>query len=78
MSTLANLGQLSILNENGWRWSQQLQLFLGLHNQQLRFFTPNKTLVPSLEELAAQTDQERQKATRLAEKLRELGIDPEV
>lgn len=65
-------------NENGWRWSQQLQLFLGLHNQQLRFFTPDKTLVPSLEELAAQTDQERQKAARLAEKLRELGIDPEV
>ena len=64
--------------ENGWRWSQQLQLFLGLHNQQLRFFTPDKTLVPSLEELAAQTDQERQKAARLAEKLRELGIDPEV
>jgi Uma2 family endonuclease len=65
-------------NENGWRWSQQLQLFLGLHNQQLRFFTPDKTLVPSLEELAAQTDHERQKAARLAEKLRELGIDPEV
>jgi len=64
-------------DENGWRWSQQLQLFLGLHNQQLRFFTPNKALVPSLEELAAQTDQERQKVARLAGKLRELGIDPE-
>ena len=27
-------------NEIGHLWSQQLQLFLGIHNSQLRYFTP--------------------------------------
>ncbi len=27
-------------NEQGWLWSQQLELFLGVHDSQLRFFTP--------------------------------------
>lgn len=25
-------------NDQGWRWSDQLQLFLGIHDEQLRFF----------------------------------------
>jgi hypothetical protein len=37
-------------NPHGWLWSEQLQLFLGVHNQQLRFFTPEGQLVASPEE----------------------------
>lgn len=41
-------------NSQGWLWSQQLQLFLGVHQQQLRFFTPEGQLVQTPEEAAAQ------------------------
>lgn len=60
-------------NEQGWLWSEQLQLFLGIHNNKLRYFTPESQLVPSPAE-AAQTAEKR--ADRLAAKLRELNIDP--
>ena len=53
--------------EQGWRWSQQLGLYLGVHDGQLRFFTPEGQLVPTPEERNQQ----------LAAKLRELGIDPD-
>ena len=55
-------------------WSQQLQLYLGIYQQQLRFFTPEGQLVPTPEEVA---QQQAQRADRLAEKLRELNIDPD-
>ncbi|MEB3192370.1 MAG: Uma2 family endonuclease [Snowella sp.] len=54
-------------NEQGYLWSQQLQLFLGIKNGQLRFFTPRGKLVPTAEE----------SALRLAQKLQEMGIDPQ-
>ncbi|CAN5683281.1 Uma2 family endonuclease [soil metagenome] len=74
-------------NEAGHLWSQQLQLFLGIYNSQLRYFTPEGQLVPTPLEAAqaAQRDiQEAQQAAqetqqqndRLAAKLRELGVDP--
>jgi Uma2 family endonuclease len=40
-------------NEQSWYWSQQLQLFLGIQDGQLRFFTPEGKLVPTPEEAAA-------------------------
>jgi len=40
-----------------WLWSQQLQLFLGIHQQQLRFFTPDGRLVPTPEEAATQAEE---------------------
>ncbi len=62
-------------------WSQQLGLYLGIHQQKLRFFTPNGQLVPTPEELALQetqrAEQQTQRAERLAAKLRELNIDPD-
>jgi Uma2 family endonuclease len=61
-------------NPQGWLWSQQLQLYLGIYQQQLRFFTPEGQLVPTPEEVA---QQQAQRADRLAEKLRELNIDPD-
>ncbi|HLO50231.1 MAG TPA: Uma2 family endonuclease [Kamptonema sp.] len=38
-------------NSQGWLWSQQLDLFLGVYNSQLRFFTPDSKLVETPEEL---------------------------
>ena len=45
--------------EQGWRWSEQLGLYLGVHNQQLRFFSSTGELVPTPEEQAVS---ERQRA----------------
>ncbi len=60
-------------NEKGWLWSQQLGLYLGIYQSQLRFFTPEGELVLTPEETA---QEERQRAERLAQRLRDLGIDP--
>jgi Uma2 family endonuclease len=54
-------------NSNGWRWSEELELYLGVENKQLRYFTTDGRLVP--------TPQER--AEQLAERLRSLGVDPD-
>lgn len=61
-------------NPQGHLWSQQLKLFLGLHNNQLRFFTPQGDLVETPEESALA---EQQRSEKMSAKLRELGIDPE-
>jgi Uma2 family endonuclease len=53
-------------NKRGWLWSQQLGLYLGIHQSQLRFFTASGKLVSTPEETAE----------HLAQKLREMGIDP--
>ncbi len=45
-------------NAQGWLWSQQLQLFLGIRDRQLRFFTADGELVPTPLE-AAQAIAER-------------------
>jgi hypothetical protein len=69
------------LNEQGQRWSQQLGLYLGIHNRELRFFTPEGQLVQTPEEVAAiaqaTATAERQRNDRLAAKLRELGVNPD-
>ena len=54
-------------NEQGWLWSEQLQLFLGIHDQQLRFFTPEEDLVPTPEESAQVAVQQAEVATQKAE-----------
>ncbi|KJH71405.1 Uma2 family endonuclease [Aliterella atlantica] len=61
-------------NPQGWLWSQQLKLYLGIHQQKLRFFTAEGLLVPTPEEVA---QEQTQKAEILAAKLRELGVDPD-
>ncbi len=69
------------LTEQGWRWSEQLGLFLGVHQEQLRFFTAEGELVASPEEDAAvereRAEAERERNEKLAAKLRELGVDPD-
>lgn len=61
-------------NNQGYLWSQQLGLYLGIHQEQLRFFTTEGQLVPTPEEVA---ERETQRAERLAAKLRELNINPD-
>lgn len=68
-------------NAQGRLWSQQLQLFLGVQDQQLRFFTPEGQIVLTPEEIA-QAEQRRAtqaeaRNEQLAAKLRELGVDPD-
>jgi Uma2 family endonuclease len=68
-------------NSEGHLWSQQLELFLGIHQRQLRFFSVSGELVPTPEESADSERQQKelaqQRADRLAAKLRELNIDPD-
>ncbi|MBD2725549.1 Uma2 family endonuclease [Nostoc sp. FACHB-892] len=61
-------------NPQGWLWSQQLGLYLGVYQENLRFFTPEGELVATPEEVA---QQEKKRSDRLAAKLRELNIDPD-
>ncbi|WP_427157851.1 Uma2 family endonuclease [Aliinostoc sp. HNIBRCY26] len=61
-------------NDQGYLWSHQLGLYLGVDNGMVRFFTPEGQKVPTPEEAAQQA---QEKAERLAAKLRELNIDPE-
>ncbi len=63
-------------NEQGHLWSQQLELYLGIHQGLLRFFTANGELVPTPEEQAEsereQKEYEREQkeiAQQKAEKL---------
>ncbi|USR93066.1 Uma2 family endonuclease [Phormidium yuhuli AB48] len=53
-------------NAQGWLWSEQLELYLGIHQDRLRFFTPEGTLVPTPEEAAEaefqRAETERQRA----------------
>lgn len=41
-------------NPQGWLWSQQLELYLRIHESKLRLFTAEGQLVPSPEEAAKQ------------------------
>jgi len=74
-------------NDRGWLWSQQLELYLGVQNGQLRFFMREGQLVPTPMEVAEVAQQQakiaqqqaeiaQQRADALAAQLRELGIEP--
>ncbi len=67
--------------ENGYLWSQALELYLGVQAGQLRYFQENRELVLTPEEAAEQAQTQAQeaaaRAARLAEQLRALGIEPD-
>lgn len=74
--------------DSGQLWSGQLNLFLGLCDRQLRYFSPQGELIPTPEEAAKAAEQKaelaeqnaayaEQKVDIMAAKLRELGIDPD-
>jgi Uma2 family endonuclease len=54
-------------NPQGWLWSQQLNLYLGIHSEQLRFFTSAGQLVPTPQEDASQQLQLAQMAQQQAQ-----------
>ncbi|MGJ3251996.1 MAG: Uma2 family endonuclease [Elainellaceae cyanobacterium] len=75
-------------NSRAWLWSQQLDLYLGIHEDRLRFFTSDEILVPTPQERAEQEAQRAEQEVQqrrqaeyqvaaLQAKLRELGVDPD-
>jgi Uma2 family endonuclease len=48
--------------ETGWLWSEQLELYLGIHEQQLRWFTAEGQLIPLPEEAERQAKEQAQQA----------------
>lgn len=60
---------------SGWRWSEALNLYLGVYENQLRYFNADGELVPTPAEAALQA---QLRAEQLAEQLRSLGIEPEI
>ncbi|NJN89781.1 MAG: Uma2 family endonuclease, partial [Leptolyngbyaceae cyanobacterium SL_5_14] len=75
-------------NSAGFLWSESLNLYLGVHQGQLRYFDPEGQLVLTPEEDALRSEQQalqaqqqalqaQQRAEQLAEQLRSLGIEPE-
>ncbi|MEM6351164.1 MAG: Uma2 family endonuclease [Cyanobacteria bacterium P01_D01_bin.14] len=58
-------------NEQGWLWSNELELFLGVHDSQLRFYTTDSELIPSAEERAEAAEK---KARAAEERLRQLQV----
>lgn len=49
-------------NQSGWLWSQQLELYLGIHSSKLRLFTGEGQLVPTPEEAAQQAQAKARQA----------------
>lgn len=49
-------------NEKSWRWSEELGLYLGVEQGQLRYFTPEGDCVPTPEEAAQQAVEAAQQA----------------
>lgn len=63
--------------ENGLLWSDQLELYLGIHERQLRWFNVEGQVMPLPEEAERQAkERSQQRANQLEELLRSQGIDP--
>jgi Uma2 family endonuclease len=62
----------------GWLWSQELGVYLGIADDRLRLFIANGELLPFPEEAAIdRAERAEAKLARWAEKFRELGVDPD-
>ena len=66
-------------NEQGLLWSEQLGLFLGIYEDKLRYFNPDRELVPTPEEAASQERQqkeyERQQKELALQKIEQLQLE---
>ncbi|UBF25261.1 Uma2 family endonuclease [Kovacikia minuta CCNUW1] len=60
-------------NQAGRLWSESLDLYLGIYDGQLRYFTSEGQLVLTSAEDALQS---QQRVKQLAEQLRSLGVEP--
>jgi hypothetical protein len=58
-------------NSQGHLWSQQLELYLGIHQNKLRFFTDSGELVPTPEEVADSERQQKEVAQQRADSERQ-------
>ncbi|XGB39306.1 MAG: Uma2 family endonuclease [Cyanobacteria bacterium LVE1205-1] len=56
-----------IPNPQGWLWSESLGFFLGIHNNQLRYFSVEGKLIPTPEEAAKDGMRKAEQATAKAE-----------
>jgi Uma2 family endonuclease len=54
-------------NEEGWLWSEELGLYLGIDEKKLRYFTPEGELVPTPEEASIKERQEKELALQQKE-----------
>ncbi len=54
-------------NASGWLWSQQLELFVGVHESKLRFFSPNGQLIATPEERVQEEERQKELAQQQAE-----------
>jgi Uma2 family endonuclease len=54
------------LSEQGWRWSEELGLFLGVRNRVLRYFQLDGTLVPTPQEAELQERSRTERAEQRA------------
>ncbi|MEH2329713.1 hypothetical protein [Nostoc sp.] len=68
-------------NAQGWLWSQQLELFLGIYESKLRFFNVDNQLVATPKERAQAAEREaeiaQQQVEELKARLKGLGVEPE-
>jgi hypothetical protein len=75
-------------DDRGYLWSEELGLYLGIFAGKLRYFSELGKLVPTPEEFGLQAvlekeqavlekEREQQEKDKLAQKLREMGIDPD-
>lgn len=65
-------------NPQGWLWSQQLELYLGIHESKLRLFTAEGELIPTPEEAAQQVEERvAEMEARLARYRERFGELPE-
>jgi Uma2 family endonuclease len=62
------------VNDHGWRWSEELNLYLGIHNSQLRYFTPDGALVPTPQEAVLTAQQAQQQAETEAQQAQQQPI----
>ncbi len=56
--------------EQGWLWSGRLELYLGVYEKQLRYFTAQEELVPLPEEVTKQAERKVQQAEQQVEQER--------
>jgi Uma2 family endonuclease len=56
-------------NEHGWRWSEELELYLGVEANQLRYFSAQGEKIPTLAEAIAQSMAETEQAIAQSEQL---------
>ncbi|BAZ67922.1 hypothetical protein NIES4106_26790 [Fischerella sp. NIES-4106] len=75
---VGNQYQEIVPNLQGWRWSQVLGLYLGIHEDKLRYFSAVGDLVPTPEEAAFVAQQQAQQAQQQAQQAQARANDTEL